>query len=86
MCQNEHVVDVPSAEPDSCGEKAGLLWRKNKVCAVLIVAAIVLIILGVIFVIVWFGFMNAGNPFKLGPGHFASTNYIHLRQSPQFNP
>jgi len=80
MCFDEHVVDVPSAEPDPCGEKVNLLCKKNKALAVLIFAGIIIIILGIIFLIVWFGFVNPPAKAPMRPGHFASTNYFHLRQ------
>jgi len=49
------MVDVPSIpEPDSYTAKFALLWVQNKPLAIFYIFLITLLILGIIFLIVWF--------------------------------
>ena len=52
------MVDVPSVpsvpSPDGLGAKLALLWLTNKPLAIFLIFLITALILGIIFVIVWF--------------------------------
>lgn len=82
-CYNDYVADVPSAEPDSCCDRARLLYQKNRTLAIFLIVALTLVILGVVFIIVWFGFLkHSSSSSSAQVSHFSwvgDVHYLHLR-------
>ena len=49
------MADGPAVpDPNSCGAKFGKLWLENKPLAIFLIFLITALILGIIFLIVWF--------------------------------
>jgi hypothetical protein len=84
FCCNQHETDVPSAEQESIGIRLKLLYDKNKPLAITLILLAILLILGILFVIVYFGILHKGAATATTgpPGsatHAMSLQALHLR-------
>ena len=82
-CKDQYTAGVASAEPDPLSARMMLFYQKHKVIAIVILIAVILIILGLLFIIVWFGILKKGSAPATATGtagHLLEIGSLHLRR------
>lgn len=78
--------EAPSDNPEGLSEQIAFLWASNKPLAIALIVIAVLLVAGIIFLIVWFAFVNhedTSTQTNSGVSHMVATAFLHLRNQSQ---